>query len=94
MTMNGYDVVMKKAGVAELKARLSHYLRAVRRGETVTVLDRDTPIAQIVPVKQPALQVREPIPGSPPPNRIPLLPPLELEFDILDLLMEERQNHR
>ncbi len=94
MTINGYHMVMKKAGVAELKARLSHYLRAVRRGETVTILDRDTPVAQIVPVQQPALQVREPIPGSPPFNRVPLPPPLDPDIDIVQLLMEERQNHR
>jgi len=35
--------------IAELKNRLSEYLRAVRRGETLTVTDRDTPIARIVP---------------------------------------------
>ncbi|MBN1417754.1 MAG: type II toxin-antitoxin system prevent-host-death family antitoxin [Planctomycetes bacterium] len=34
--------------IAQLKARLSAYLDAVRRGETVTILDRKTPIARIV----------------------------------------------
>jgi antitoxin (DNA-binding transcriptional repressor) of toxin-antitoxin stability system len=37
-------MVMKQARIAELKARLSEYLRSVRRGETVTILDRDTPL--------------------------------------------------
>jgi prevent-host-death family protein len=41
---------MKTAAVTELKNRLSHYLRLVTRGETVTVLDRGKPIAQITPV--------------------------------------------
>ena len=36
---------MRKVGVAALKARLSEYLREVRRGRTVIVVDRDTPIA-------------------------------------------------
>ena len=36
--------------VAELKARLSHYLRAVRAGRSLTVYDRDTPVARLVPV--------------------------------------------
>ena len=31
---------MNEVKVAELKARLSHYLRKVRRGQSVTVLDR------------------------------------------------------
>ena len=38
-----------QVGIAELKARLSEHLRAVRKGRTVTVLDRDTPVARIVP---------------------------------------------
>ena len=36
--------------ISELKARLSTYLDAVRRGETVTVLDRRTPIARLTPL--------------------------------------------
>ncbi len=35
--------------VSELKNRLSHYLRLVRRGETVLVSDRDQVIARIEP---------------------------------------------
>jgi prevent-host-death family protein len=41
---------MKTVGIAELKARLSENLQAVRRGETITVLDRREPVARIVPV--------------------------------------------
>ncbi len=67
---------MKKVGVADLKARLSEYLRAVRRGETIAVLDRQTPIAQIVPVRQAPLDVQEPAPGTSAPNKIPLPTPL------------------
>jgi antitoxin (DNA-binding transcriptional repressor) of toxin-antitoxin stability system len=36
--------------VSELKNRLSHYLREVRRGESVLVSDRDRVIARIDPV--------------------------------------------
>jgi prevent-host-death family protein len=39
---------MKTAPVTELKNRLSHYLRLVARGETVTILDRGRPVAQLV----------------------------------------------
>ena len=41
---------MKKARIAELKNNLSRYLEHVRAGGTVLVLDRDDPIAQIVPL--------------------------------------------
>ena len=35
--------------ISELKSRLSHYLRRVRRGEKIMVCDRDTVIARIEP---------------------------------------------
>ncbi|HEY8518086.1 MAG TPA: type II toxin-antitoxin system prevent-host-death family antitoxin [Candidatus Binatia bacterium] len=38
---------MKTAAISELKNRLSHFLRLVAKGETVTVLDRGKPIARI-----------------------------------------------
>lgn len=40
---------MNTASVSELKANLSRYLREVRRGGEVQVLDRGTPVARIVP---------------------------------------------
>jgi prevent-host-death family protein len=40
---------MKTAGVTDLKNRLSHYLRLVATGETITILDRGKPVAQITP---------------------------------------------
>jgi len=43
-----------KVNVSTLKAKLSAYLARVRRGERVTVLDRRTPIAQLVPLDGPA----------------------------------------
>src|SRR5580765_5910242 len=36
--------------IAELKNRLSFYLRYVRRGEEVVINDRNVPIARIVPL--------------------------------------------
>jgi len=43
---------MKKAKIAELKNHLSRYLDHVRSGESVLVLDRDQPVAQIGAVAQ------------------------------------------
>jgi len=86
---------MREVRIAELKARLSEYLRAVRAGETITVLDRDTPAALIVPVREPArLKVRKPAPGTPSPNRLRLPKPLKLDIDVAELLLEERQGDR
>lgn len=42
---------MKKAGIAELKNRLSYYLGFVRRGQSILVYDRDRAIARIDPIK-------------------------------------------
>lgn len=86
---------MKQVRIAELKARLSEYLRAVRRGETIAVLDRETPVAQISPIRERSvLRVRKPAPGTPPPNRVPLPKPAKLKLDVVELLLEERQQHR
>lgn len=49
-----YNGHMKKANVAELKNRLSHYLSKVKRGETVLVMERSLPIARIVPAVPPS----------------------------------------
>lgn len=87
---------MKTVGIAELKARLSEYLRGVRRGHSLTVVDRRTPIARIVPIRESEsdLVVRLPEPDGPAPGRVPLPPPLSLEIDVVDLLLEERRNDR
>ena len=86
---------MKQVGIAELKSRLSEYIRAVRRGETISVLDRETPVAQIVPVREKgALRIRKPALDAPPPNRVELPGPAALKMDVVDLLLEERQGHR
>lgn len=54
MTISSHDQVMsnpsrKEVGVAELKSHLSEYLRQVRSGESIVILDRDRPIARLVP---------------------------------------------
>jgi prevent-host-death family protein len=84
---------MKRVGVAALKAHLSEYLRQVRRGRALVVVDRDTPIARIVPYDGgiPPLTVRRRLPDSPPLHRVPLPPPLETDVDVVTLLLEERR---
>jgi antitoxin (DNA-binding transcriptional repressor) of toxin-antitoxin stability system len=50
---------MSDVRIAELKAHLSEHLRTVRNGGTLTVLDRDTPIARIIPCAPQLLEVRK-----------------------------------
>lgn len=50
---------MSDVGIADLKARLSEHLRSVRNGRTLTVLDRDTPVALIVPYAAQPLEIRK-----------------------------------
>lgn len=42
---------MKRARIAQLKNNLSRYLDYVRGGGSVLVLDRDQPVAQILPLR-------------------------------------------
>jgi len=83
---------MKMVRIAELKARLSGHLRGVRRGRTLTVMDRDTPIARIIPYKKgsSALTVRSPLPDAPKLGALRMPPPLALKTDVVQLLAEER----
>ena len=96
MTNSSDNRTMKQVRIAELKARLSEYLRAVRGGETISVLDRDTPVAQIIPVRdRSALRIRKPAAGTPSPGRIPLpRRRTKLNIDVVQLLLEERQGNR
>ncbi|MEW6298442.1 MAG: type II toxin-antitoxin system prevent-host-death family antitoxin [Thermodesulfobacteriota bacterium] len=43
---------MKTVKIAELKNNLSRYLAHVRRGGSVLVLDREHPVAQLVPLRR------------------------------------------
>ena len=43
---------MIRASVSEAKNRLSHFLRLVRGGEEVEIMDRGTPVARLVHVSK------------------------------------------
>jgi prevent-host-death family protein len=87
---------MTTTGIADLKAHLSHYLRAVRRGAQIVVLDRDTPVARIVPYSASGrgLTIRKPSAGVGEPGTVVLPKPLGLKRDVVDLLLAERQTDR
>jgi prevent-host-death family protein len=43
---------MRTAKISELKAKLSAHIAYVKRGEEVLILDRNTPVARLVPAVQ------------------------------------------
>ena len=94
MTSNGYHMTMKAIGIADLKAHLSEHIRYVRAGHEVTVLDRNTPVARIVPLDvRAAIRMRPPV-GATRVQDVPLPEPVDLDFDIASLLIEERDADR
>jgi prevent-host-death family protein len=79
---------MSKVGIADLKARLSMHLRKVRRGHTLIVLDRDKPVARIVPYdSESPLEVRR---ATRKPRDLRLPPPPPTPTDSLKMLLEDR----
>jgi antitoxin (DNA-binding transcriptional repressor) of toxin-antitoxin stability system len=85
----------KTVRLQDLQLRLSEHLREVREGQELTVLDQDKPIAEIVPYSHDeALHVRRPRPDAPKLQDVSLPEPLRIGFDIVDLLLEERQGGR
>jgi antitoxin (DNA-binding transcriptional repressor) of toxin-antitoxin stability system len=88
-------MVMRQVGIAELKARLSEFLRIVQGGESIAILDRKRTVAQIVPVRERSgLRIRKPAPNAPKLNKVPLPKPNIHHGDVVELLLEERRSHR
>ena len=86
---------MKQVGIAELKSKLSEFLRIVQGGESIAVLDRKRAVAYIVPIiERPSLRIRKPAPDSPKPNMVSLPKPSYQKVDVLEMLLQERQSHR
>jgi prevent-host-death family protein len=78
---------MKTVGIADLKAHLSEHLKSVRKGRSLTVLDRDTPVARIVPLTTEALEIRR---ARRQPKDLALPLPPDAPTDSLTLLLEDR----
>ena len=83
---------MDTVTVAELKAKLSHYLREVREGRSFTVLSRDIPVATLGPydpLQADDLEIIEPTEDPALWGQIDL-PPLGRSIDVVALLREDR----
>ena len=86
---------MKKqtsAGIAELKAKLASYLRRVKSGDEVEILERGIPVAVIHSIRKSSkIEIIPPRkdPGYLANYRFSVHP--EKKFDIVALLLEDRQ---
>jgi prevent-host-death family protein len=88
MTTHDHNQVMSRVGIADLKAHLSQHLRKVRGGRTLTVVDRDTPVARIVPYDAGGpLEIRR---ATRKPGDLPLPPPVSRATDSLSVLLRDR----
>ena len=86
--------VSKKVRIADLKANLSRHLREVKAGETITVMERETPVAVLTAYassNSQGLEVRPPIasPAKIAKLRSPLKEPIK-SFSSSDVLTELR----
>ena len=79
---------MKSVGIADLKAHLSEYLKSVRKGRTLTVLDRDTPVARIIPYAADPVEVRRATRRL---RDLKLPPPPATATDSLTVLLDDRR---
>jgi prevent-host-death family protein len=79
---------MSDVRIADLKARLSEHLRSVRNGRTLTVLDRDTPVARIVPYASQPLEIRKAQRRA---RDLKLPPRPARRTDSLGILLEDRR---
>jgi prevent-host-death family protein len=85
---------MERVTVAELKSRLSHYLREVRAGKSFTVVSRDIPVATLGPHVAADADDLLAIPADPagPPLSAPVLGRPSRLPDAAELLRRDRDD--
>ena len=91
-TIYDHDETMKRALVSELKTHLSSYLAEVRRGHSVIVCDRATPIARLIPYESDEAGGFEVVPASLPVSELKNVRGLrpKRSIDVVRLLREDR----
>ena len=84
---------MRQVKIAELKDRLSEHLRAVENGAEVVVMDRNRPIARIVPLPPTGRRIRLVQPnGDFPDIRDRRRARARWQVPSIELLLEERRD--
>jgi prevent-host-death family protein len=96
---------MKRATISEAKNQLSALIRRVRRGEEVLILDRDVPVARLVPIAKMTrgdedhllaeLERRGVIRRAAVPPTRELPPPVDVgSIDLVDAVVRDRDESR
>jgi antitoxin (DNA-binding transcriptional repressor) of toxin-antitoxin stability system len=98
---------MKVVRVAEAKKELAHHLEYVKRGGTIRIVDRDRPVADLVPIQADTdgdddallarLEKRGIVrrgKGGPIPADLLRPGPARRDASVLDALTEERRSSR
>jgi len=81
---------MEAVKIAEFKSKLSAYLRRVRKGQSLLVTDRDTPVARVIPVEENERRLLVDEARADPASLARLRYPPLSGVDSLALLLEER----
>jgi prevent-host-death family protein len=90
---------MKRVSVTDLKNGLSQYLRLVKRGEVVEIMEHQVPIARLTRIEVTTTDdahrerlIRDGIitPGTRDPRSVKLRPPVPCAVDVVKILIEER----
>jgi len=83
---------MNAVKIADLKSNLSRHLRAVRGGKALTVLDRNTPVARLVPIDSgDDVTITPPAEGAGTLAEVKLPPPAHIDVDVVQRLLDDRR---
>ena len=83
---------MKQVGITAFRAHLSAHLESVRRGHSVTVMERGIPVARLEPVASAEpLRARHPVRRL---QEVQLPPPLGHGVGALEALLDDRSAAR
>jgi prevent-host-death family protein len=97
MVMKVTMLDMIKANTAVFKAKLGHYMRAVKAGREVIVMDRNRPVAKLVPFEEPPATASTrttlipPAPGAPPFGKLKIKGIPYCGTNSLAMLQEDRR---
>ena len=92
MTSCDYHMVMISVNIAVLKAKLSFYLGQVKQGNEILVMDRDTPVARMLPsIERARGVVLVKAKRSPAGLRAMKFRPAKRRTDSVELLRDERE---
>ena len=86
---------MNRITIVEFESRLKEYVERARLGHEFTLLDGKEPVACLMPIRlAEVLLVREPLERSSSLQDVPMPPPIDLGFDVVDLLLDDRRVDR